>query len=319
MKKKIIELIKAYDKIILHRHERPDPDAYGSQVGLGEIIKTTYPHKTVLLAGKEDPELNYLSRLDDIKDDDFKGALIIVCDTANVERICDQRYNLGEKIIKIDHHPNRDPYGDLMWVDTEASSTSEMIYELYKEGKNEGFRLNDRSARLLYAGIIGDTGRFLFPSTTERTFAAAKELVTYDFDRSELYANMYDISLKIAKFRGQLMKELAPTEHGVAYFKINQALLDEYDLTESDTQSLVSIPGNIKGIIAWVFFVEDGDVIRVRIRSKGPTINDVASRYNGGGHPLASGARIYSWDEADKVIQDLNEVCKQYRLENENR
>ena len=67
---------------------------------------------------------------DQIADDVFKDALVIVTDTANTERVDDQRYTTGEMVIKIDHHPNDDAYGDFRWVDTNASSCSEMIYEL---------------------------------------------------------------------------------------------------------------------------------------------------------------------------------------------
>src|SRR5690625_594997 len=137
-KQKIIELIEAYDRIIIHRHVRPDPDAYGSQAGLQRLIQLSYPTKDVYIVGEEDPDLHYLVRMDEIADETYEGALVIVCDTANTERICDQRYKLGEKIIKIDHHPNIDPYGDLLWVNTDASSTSEMIYELFLFGKDRG-------------------------------------------------------------------------------------------------------------------------------------------------------------------------------------
>ena len=129
MKQQILQKIKQYDTIIIHRHVRPDPDAYGSQGGLAEIIKTTYPDKNVYLAGDDEPTLAYLNQMDDISDAVYEGALVIVCDTANQERISDQRYHLGDFLIKIDHHPNEDTYGDLQWVDTTASSTSEMIYE----------------------------------------------------------------------------------------------------------------------------------------------------------------------------------------------
>ncbi|WP_124219029.1 DHH family phosphoesterase [Aquisalibacillus elongatus] len=311
MKKDILKLIKEYNHIILHRHVRPDPDAYGSQVGLAEIIKATYPEKTVKLAGEEDPSLHYLARLDEINDEQFKGALIIVCDTANQERICDQRFELGDKVIKIDHHPNREPYGDLMWVDTEASSTSEMVYELY--AASDELVLNDQSARLLYAGIVGDTGRFLFPSATGRTFEVASDLTKYDFDRSELYENMYQVPLKVAKFKGQLLSELEPRESGVAVFKIDRKLLDQYELTSEETHAFVGIAGDIEDILSWVFFVEDEDVIRVRLRSKGPVVNDVAFKYNGGGHPMASGAKVNTWEEADRLIDDLEKVCKEYK------
>ncbi|TFB25037.1 bifunctional oligoribonuclease/PAP phosphatase NrnA [Filobacillus milosensis] len=312
MKTEIIELIKSYEKIIIHRHVRPDPDAYGSQAGLAEMIKTSFPNKTVLLAGEEEPSLNYLTRLDEISDDQFKEALVIVCDTANEERICDQRYKTGDKVVKIDHHPNREPYGDIMWVDTDSSSTSEMIFELFTEGKNEGFQLNDESARLLYAGIVGDTGRFLFPSTTGKTFEAASDLSKYNFDRTELYENMYQVPLKIAKFKGQLLTDLEPRKSGVAVFKIDKQMLEEYDISSEETHSFVGIAGDIEDILAWVFFVEEDDVIRVRLRSKGPIINGVAADYNGGGHPMASGAKVQSWEEAEKLVEDLDKVCHEY-------
>lgn len=131
MKNKILSAIKMYDKIIIHRHIRPDPDAYGSQGGLAEIIKASFPQKEVYTVGQEDETLVYLRKMDKISDEVYEGALVIVCDTANTERISDQRYTKGDLLIKIDHHPNMDPYGDILWVDTEASSVSEMIYEFF--------------------------------------------------------------------------------------------------------------------------------------------------------------------------------------------
>src|SRR5690625_2397639 len=191
-KQLIIDEIKAFDRIIIHRHVRPDPDAYGSQSGLRHLIEASFPEKEVYVVGEEDPDLNYLARMDHVTDEMYQGALVIVCDTANTERISDQRYKLGKKIIKIDHHPNNDPYGDVLWVDTDASSTSEMIYELYLSGKSQGLQLNDAAAKFIYAGIVGDTGRFLFPSTSTKTFKYASELVSYNFDRTKLYDGMYN-------------------------------------------------------------------------------------------------------------------------------
>src|SRR5699024_1486718 len=127
----ILKAINDYNTIIIHRHLRPDPDAYGSQAGLSQLIHYTFPEKQVYVVGEEDPSLEFLANMDEISNQSYNGALVIVCDTANTDRIDDTRYDRGEKLIKIDHHPNVDPYGDVMWVDTEASSTSEMIYELY--------------------------------------------------------------------------------------------------------------------------------------------------------------------------------------------
>lgn len=310
MKLQILEKIKTYETIIIHRHIRPDPDAYGSQFGLAEILKASFPEKKVFAVGQEDPALHFLHRVDQIDDEMYEGALVIVCDTANQDRISDERYKTGDQLIKIDHHPNEEPYGDLLWVDTNASSVSEMIYEFYLFGKDQGLKMNDQAARLLYAGIIGDTGRFLFPSTTEKTFAYAGELIHYDFSRTEVYNKMYEQKLNVVKLNGYVLQNFDIHQYGVASMKLPLKLLEEYDATASEASSLVGVLGNIASIKAWVFFIEENKQIRVRLRSKGPVINGVARMFNGGGHPLASGATIYSWGDVSKVVNELEKVCK---------
>lgn len=111
----ILEKINQYDTIILHRHMNPDPDAIGSQVGLKEIIQTNFPDKRVLATGFNEPTLAWMASMDTVTDEDYAGALVIVCDTANTPRIDDKRYTSGDFLIKIDHHPNDDAYGDLLW------------------------------------------------------------------------------------------------------------------------------------------------------------------------------------------------------------
>jgi bifunctional oligoribonuclease and PAP phosphatase NrnA len=310
MIEQILAEIEKYETIIIHRHVRPDPDAYGSQGGLAAILQETFPNKQVFAVGQEEPTLQYMRRLDVIADEVYKGALVIVCDTANAERICDKRYSLGDKLIKIDHHPNEDPYGDLLWVDTSASSCSEMIYEFYLTGKTKGLKMNDEGARLLYAGIVGDTGRFLFPSTTEKTLGYAGELIHYNFSRTELFDKMYELDINIIKLNGYILQNFDLQKNGIASVKLTKELLQEYNAKPAEASLLVGILGNVKGIIAWVFFIEEGDQIRVRLRSKGPVINGVARMFKGGGHPLASGASIHSWDEVDDVLKALDEVCE---------
>ncbi|MGX6443027.1 DHH family phosphoesterase [Neobacillus sp. K501] len=312
MKAKILEAIEKYETIIVHRHVRPDPDAYGSQCGLVEILKASYPDKKIYAVGKEEKSLHFMRRLDSIEDEVFKGALVIVCDTANLERICDSRYPLGDMLIKIDHHPNEDPYGDLLWVDTSASSCSEMIYEFYLFGKDKGLTMNDEAARLLFGGIVGDTGRFLFPSTTDKTFAYAGELIHYNFSRTELYDSMYELDTNIIKLNGYILQNFEMQSNGLASVVLTKELLNEYGAVPAEASLLVGTLGDVKGIKAWVFFIEEDDQIRVRLRSKGPIINTVARKFKGGGHPLASGASIYSWDEVDNVLKELSVVCDNY-------
>ncbi|PLR77793.1 DHH family phosphoesterase [Bacillus sp. V3-13] len=311
MIEKILNTIRQYETIIIHRHVRPDPDAYGSQGGLAGILRTSFPDKKIYAVGKEDPSLRFLNELDVIADEVFKGALVIVCDTANEERICDSRYKLGDKLIKIDHHPNEDAYGDLMWVDTDASSVSEMIYEFYLAGKDQGLKMSNQAARLIYAGIVGDTGRFLFPSTTEKTFKYASELIHYDFSRTELYDQMYEQKPNLVKLNGYVLQNFEMRPTGAASMFLTKELLARFDVVPSEASLLVGELGNVKGIKAWVFFIEEEDQIRVRLRSKGPVINGIARNYQGGGHPLAAGASIYSWSEAESVLKEIDEACLQ--------
>ncbi|MYL58421.1 bifunctional oligoribonuclease/PAP phosphatase NrnA [Virgibacillus halodenitrificans] len=310
--RQILDDIRAFDTIIIHRHVRPDPDALGSQGALMELIKENFPEKKVYVVGEEDPSLTFLVRMDTIEEEVYEGALVIVCDTANAARICDQRYDLGEKLIKIDHHPNVDTYGDLRWVDTNASSTSEMIYEFYLELQDK-LSMNVKAARLIYAGIVGDTGRFLFPSTTTKTFHYAAELVAYDFDRTALYDGIYSMKESIARMRGYILTNYTLSPEGMSTVKLTRDILNEFGVSPVDTGQLVGVLGEVEGIKAWVFFIEEEDLIRVRFRSKGPIVNDIAAKYNGGGHPMAAGASVPTWEEAEKVINDLHIACSDYK------
>lgn len=309
MKRQIIDTIERFDKIIIHRHVRPDPDAYGSQIGLKELIALNYPNKKVLATGTHELTLDFLARPDIVTDEDFTDALIIVTDTANTERIDDERYKLGSFLIKIDHHPNDDAYGDLLWVDTNASSVSELICELFVEGKDyKNWKMNASVARLLYAGIVGDTGRFMFQSTTEQTMKFAGQLITYGFDRTELFNGMYEVESNLLQLKGYVYANFEMDDNGVGSMKLTRELLKQYNVSDSEASLLVSVLADVKGMKCWVFFIEDTDTIRVRLRSKGPVINTLAKKYGGGGHPLASGASVQTWEEADLVIEDLKKL-----------
>ncbi|TWT08923.1 bifunctional oligoribonuclease/PAP phosphatase NrnA [Planomicrobium sp. CPCC 101079] len=310
MNSQIIDTIKQFDTIIIHRHVRPDPDAYGSQMGLKYLLQHNYPNKRILAAGEHDFTLDFLDFPDKVEDADFENALVIVTDTANTERVDDQRYEKGAKVIKIDHHPNDDVYGDIVWVDITASSASELVYELFTYGRDhENWQLSNAAARLLYAGIVGDTGRFLFPSATQKTFEIAGELIKYEFDRTALYNGMYEMERNLLHLQGYIYQNFKMDKSGAAYVKITLDILQEFGVTATETSLLVGSLGNVKGLKAWVIFIEEETEIRVRLRSKGPIINGLAKEFGGGGHPMASGATAYSWEEADRVVERLIEIC----------
>lgn len=305
---KILEKILAYDKIIIHRHVRPDLDAIGSQVGLQNLLLLNYPEKKVLVTGYDEPNLHWLAGMNYVSDDDYQDALVIVCDTANRERIDDQRYQNGKELIKIDHHPDDTPYGDLSWVDPQASSTSEMITRFSRE---TNLLMDVQTARLLYAGIVGDTGRFLFPSTSSLTFEMAAYLRQFSIDFSDLSRQMDTISLEVAKLQGYVYDNLEIDDNGAARVTIKQDYLKQLNLRETDTSAVVGAPGRIKDVQSWGVFVEQEDgSYRVRLRSKTIPINEIAKHHDGGGHPLASGANSANLAENDQIYAEIQELLK---------
>ncbi|MEO1768329.1 DHH family phosphoesterase [Candidatus Enterococcus ferrettii] len=302
--------IKEYDRIIIHRHQRPDPDALGSQVGLAEILRYNFPEKEVYQVGGSVEGLEFLAEMETIEDRLYQDALVIVTDTANSPRVSDKRFSLGDKLIKIDHHPNDDPYGDIVWVNTKASSCSEMIADF---AFDQDLKLNENAARLLYGGIVGDTGRFLYPATTSHTLRVAAKLVDHDFDATKLNREIEQISLKVAKLSGYLYQNLEVDENGAGQVVLSQEIMKKYDIVDSETSSLVPLPGVIDHVLAWGLFVEQPEgYYRVRLRSKGPVINELAKKHHGGGHPLASGANAHDDKERAEIYRELQALCAEF-------
>lgn len=312
----ILSTIDRYQTIIIHRHQRPDPDALGSQLGLREILRHNFPEKNILATGLDEPSLAWMADMDLVSDHDYQGALVIVTDTANQPRIDDQRYQQGDFLIKIDHHPNHDAYGHLSYVDTQASSTSEIITEF---ALKTALTLTKEAARLLYAGIIGDTGRFLYPSTSAKTLRLAAELRAFDVDFAAIARQMDTFPYKIAKLQGYIFEHLDISENGVARITLTQDILKTYQVLEAETSAIVSSPGKIDMVQAWAIFVEQADrqSYRVRLRSKEVVINTIAQEHDGGGHPLASGANSYSLEENEQIFQKMIKALAQKEIQDE--
>ncbi|MFE0441128.1 bifunctional oligoribonuclease/PAP phosphatase NrnA [Aerococcus sp. NPDC058936] len=311
---KILAAIEAHDTIIIHRHVRPDPDALGSQMGLKAVLEETYPHKDIYAVGQDDDSLAEFGDMDDISDDTYKHALVIVNDSANRPRIDDQRYKKGATLVKVDHHPNDDPYGDFMIVEPSISSTSELWASIVLREDNK-LQMNDEAAKCFFLGIVGDTGRFLYDNTTRDTMHIAGELLNYDFPASELMQESNTQTISQARLQAYVLQNMKLSAQGtVNSVYISQDLLQSLDLTANETYQIVQIPGTIEGVITWVTFIEQPDgKVRCRIRSKGPAINHIAAQHDGGGHEKASGANVYSSEEKDELLAQLGEVAMKYR------
>ncbi|MGV2874953.1 bifunctional oligoribonuclease/PAP phosphatase NrnA [Macrococcus capreoli] len=300
----LIESINAHETIIIFRHVRPDPDALGSQLGLKYAIQKLFPNKRVYAVGTTVDNLRFIGEMDKVQDDVFIDALALVLDTANAPRIDDERYQLCQTLIKIDHHPPVDQYGQVNIVNTKSSSTSEMIYEILNDIGFGNDLITRDVARCLYIGIVGDTGRFLFDNTTSRTMAIAAELLTYDIDHTQMINEMQQRDLKSIRFQGYVLQHFQ-FEQSVGTIFITKDILEQFDISANEASLFVNSLADTHGIQAWAFAVDETSEIRVRLRSKGVVINELAAQYNGGGHPLASGASVYSKDELEVLFNDL--------------
>lgn len=310
---KILQAIAAHDTIIIHRHARPDPDAYGSQVGLAETIRNSYPDKAVYCVGESVHSLAWIATMDSVNDAQYAGALVIVTDTADTPRIDDDRFDKGAMLIKIDHHPNDDAYGDLQLVKPELSSASELIVDLIN-GSHGQLKMNTAAAKLFYTGIVGDTGRFMYNNTTAKTLTTVAQLYGFDFDPSLVNQKMNEVTLGQAKLQAFAMDQLTITANGAGYYVIHQADLKRLGVAADEYQAAVGTGGRLGEVHAWAMFTEQPEGnYRVSLRSKDVAINGIAKNHNGGGHDLASGAKAANEDEIKQIVSELDELLASTR------
>jgi Exopolyphosphatase-related proteins len=313
--KKIYNKIKKYDSIVIARHVGADPDALGSQIGLKEIILNTFPHKKVYAIGCPASKFKYLGRLDKIDEDVISESLLIVLDTPDKNRIDGATPSQFKDSIKIDHHPFIETTCNYEWVDEKASSASQMVVELTFNTK---LKITKEAAEKLFVGIVADTNRFLFFYTTANTFDLVSKLIKEtNIDFEELYENLYLRDIKDVKFGGYIADNLEITENGIAFIKIDSNTLKKYEVDAATAGNMVNNYNYIEDVYAWVIFSEDvrNGNIRGSIRSRGPIINDVASQFGGGGHIYASGVRLNDFDEADELVDALDQRCLEYKEE----
>lgn len=307
----IARRIKDYKVIVVARHIGPDPDAVASQIALRDAIRLRYPSKEVYAVGAPVAKFKSYGELDKIDEDKMENALLFVLDCPNISRIDGADITKYKEVIKIDHHPFEDKMGVIEWVDEKASSTCEMITEFLITAR---YRANTAIAENLFIGVIADSDRFLLSSAKTLELMAIL-IKNSKIDTRETYSRLYLRPLNEVKFQSYITEHLKVTENGFASLKIDKKVIEKYGVDSGTASNLVNNFNNIEEILAWalVSYDEKNKIYKVNIRSRGPVINEVASRYNGGGHAKASGARIKKSADIDKLFKDLDKVCKEYK------
>lgn len=312
MYKRIYKLIKKYDSIVIARHVGVDPDAYGSQIALKEIILNTFPNKKVYAVGSGSARFRFIGELDKVDSEIYKQSLLIVLDTPIKKRIDIESIDLFPEMMKIDHHPFDEIFGECEWIDDSASSVCQMIYELCENSK---LKLTKYAAERLFIGIIADTNRFLFDYTSPYTLRIVANIIEkYNINIFELYSNLYMKGINELKLQGFISQNMKITENGFGYILITDEMIKQYGVDAASAGNMVNNFTYVDELIAWATFSEDikQDLVRVSIRSRGPTINGVASEYGGGGHKLASGIKLENFDRAEEIINKYDKICKEY-------
>ena len=319
VKQTILNKIKEYNRIFIFRHKRPDGDATGSTKGLQRILKLTYPEKEILLQNCDFAEyMSFLGGEDQLVNDEmYADALAIVVDTGTMERVSNSKFTLCKEVIKIDHHIDIAPYGDIHWVEDERSSACEMIADFYSTFKDE-LKIDSQAATYIYCGMVTDSGRFRFRDVSGDTMRLAGMLLDIGIDTDSLYANLYMKEFDLYKFESYAYGQMQITENGVAYLHVTKEMQNMFGLSQEDASASVSLMDSIKNSLIWLAFIDNEDgSIRVRLRSRFVTINCIGEKYRGGGHACAAGATVYSIDEMKALIADADARLKEFKENNE--
>lgn len=313
--RKIYRKIKEYNTIVIARHVGPDPDALSSQIGLRDAIKNKFPKKNVYAVGATASTFKYIGLLDKFTEDMYENSLLIVVDTPDAKRVDGVIPKKFEYAIKIDHHPFVEEFCDIEYIDDTSSSAAQLVVEFINKTP---LKMTKEVAEKLFIGIVADTNRFLFKYTTPKTFKLVSDLIKKtNIEFTDLYEKLYLRPIREIRFQGYISDNIIVTENGFGYIKLTDKDIKKYNVDAGTAGNMVSNFNYIEEVYAWAVFTEDLALGQIRgsIRSRGPIINETASHFGGGGHIFASGVRLNDFDEVDKLVEELDQVCKKYKEE----
>ena len=308
----IIQLIEQYPRIIIHRHDRPDGDAIGSQFGLKRLLRATYPEKEIYAVGDMTERYAFIlegEQLDDLPDDAFTDALCIILDTSAPALISDGRYTTAAATARLDHHIFVEKIADAEVTDTSYESCCGLVTAMAMEG---GLTVPADAAKALYTGMVTDSGRFRYDSTNAQTFRLASFLMERSFDTTDIYRQLYSGDLEQAQLRARFTLKIQTTPHRVAYIYTTRAEVAECHADVfSISRGMVSTMSELRGIDSWVNFTETENGVLCELRSNRYNINPIAVKYGGGGHAKASGATVADREQAMQMLADLCQLSEE--------
>jgi len=312
--------------IVILSHRNPDGDAIGSSLGLAMYLRKKF-HKVQVIFPSEYPVVfEYLDHVKDIliydlKPNESKQAVekadtIFCLDFNGLDRID----KLGESVqfskakkILIDHHLDPEPFSDYEFLDTTASSTSELVYLWIKE-MGDIHMADVRIGEALFTGIITDTGSFKY-NTRPMTFRIAADLKELGVDDFYLQDQIFNaLKSKHLRLLGHCLANRMEIieEHEFAIIHLTKKDYIDFDIQRGDTEGIVNHLLYVKNIQIAAFVTEQPTIIKLSLRSKGDiSVQEVATKYfNGGGHKNAAGGGVYA--SLHDVLEKLKRVLPAY-------
>lgn len=302
----ILQLIRQHDRIIIHRHSNPDGDAIGSQIGLKHILLENFPGKEVYVVGDDARHYRFMddSIMDVIPDDYYKDALAIVLDTSAKKLISDDRYTLAKSTARLDHHIFCETICQEEVTDTSFESCCGLVAAFAKESS---LALSPIAAKSLYTGMVTDSGRFRYDSTTAQTHRMAAFLMEQPFDTGEIYRNLYADDFSRIQLKAKFVLKIRFTAKNVAYIHTTKEEVATLNVdTFTISRGMVGTMSDIRGVDIWANFTETDNGILCELRSSKYNINPIAVKYGGGGHAKASGATLQSREYMENMLRDLD-------------
>lgn len=308
MYKTLISYLERYDTILIFRHTMPDGDALGSQFGLKHFILHHYPDKKVYALGKREKLKSFFPASDSFEGD-CHHALAIVLDTANHERIDDERYLSCKEILKIDHHPIVDNYGQDNLVEVSASATCEILTKMFMEAQAP---LDAQAATYLFCGLIADTQQFSISSVSSLTFACASYLSQFQVDIRLCNEKMFSSTLQEYQYEALLKNKVQIINQHLAYCIANLEDYENSHLSFVQAKDKVYVMGKVADFEMYCLFTQDETgTYQGSLRSKRIQLNDIAAKYHGGGHAFASGVKNLTLDQIHCLLNELNQRIKE--------
>lgn len=291
----VVDVLRAYTSFVIVSHYNPDADAYGSSLGLYGALKAL--GKTVTVCNESGQLARYkaIPGLTNIQTEPVEAEVMLLCDCGAYSRIGDTfktKLKSFKKTVNIDHHVSNEFFADINYVDTKASSTSEMIFDILKSAK---IFISPDTANCLFAGILGDTGSFAYSCTSQKTFETAAELMACGAVPHELSKELFgNTPLSAIQLQSQALLDVTIL-YGNRYAEvvISEAMRKKYNAAMEDTDGLVEKLRDIEGVCVSATFREDGPLWRISLRSVSDSFNvsDVAATFGGGGHKSAAAFR----------------------------